>query len=230
MIYARSIKSIILGFSPKKAKIYLSFFTLGFLIPLAFIITRSRAGKLQADFIRLKPVDLQYTILANFTVEYPVPLEMKFFQEGTVKAIKVKEGDELTKGQIIIELDDFKARQEYIISQKELEVAEIKLKNAREEILPKLGEKLKKLEADLAQAELMIKRYRKLEKEGGITRAQLEKVENDYLRASSEYNQTRLEIDSFTRSGMIPNLENQVASPNPEAGERNQRNAAANYL
>ncbi|MGQ9579311.1 MAG: efflux RND transporter periplasmic adaptor subunit [Candidatus Aminicenantales bacterium] len=195
----------------KKRKLIYLFFTLGFLIPLAFIITRSRAGKLQADFIRLKPVDLQYTILANFTVEYPVPLEMKFFQEGTVKAIKAKEGDDLPKGQIIIELDDFKAQQEYIISQKELEVAEIKLKNAREEILPNLEEKLKKLEADLAQAELLVKRYRKLEKEGAITRAQMEKAENDYLRASSEYNQTKLEIDSFSRSGAIPNLENQVA-------------------
>ena len=195
----------------KKGKLIYLFLALCVLILLVLVMTKSRAGKIQADFIRLKPVDLQYTILANFTVEYPVPLEMKFFQEGTVKAVKAKEGDDLTKGQIIIELDDFKAQQEYIISQKELEVAEIKLKNAREEMLPQLEEKLKKLEADLAQAELMVKRYRKLEKEGGITRVQLEKVENDYLRASSEYNQTKLEIDSFSRSGTIPHLEKQVA-------------------
>jgi len=178
-------------------------------LPLA--ITKTRARKIKAEFIKLQPVDLQYTVLANFTVEYPVPLEMKFFQEGTVKTIKAREGDELAKGQIIIELDDFKARQEYIISQKELEAAEIKLKNAREEILPKLEEKLKKLKADLDQAESMVKRYRKLEKEGGITLVQLEKVENDYLRISSEYNQIKLELDSFSRSGTLPYLENQVA-------------------
>lgn len=168
------------------------FLALSVLVLLAFIMTKSGKRRIKADFIKLKPVDLQDTILANFTVEYPVPLEMKFFQEGTVKAIKAKEGDDLAKGQIIIELDDFKAQQENIISQKELEAAEIKLKNAREEILPQLEEKLRKLKADLAQAELMVKRYRKLEKEGGITRVQLEKVENDYLRALSEYNQTKI--------------------------------------
>mgnify|MGYP000188669325 CR=1 FL=1 len=195
----------------KKRKIIYIFLALGLLILLPLTISKTRTQKIKADFIKLKPVDLQYTILANFTVEYPVPLEMKFFQEGTVKAIRVREGDELAKGQIMIELDDFKAQQEYIISQKELEAAEIKLKNAREEILPKLEEKLKKLEADLAQAESMVKRYRKLEKEGGITLVQLEKVENDYLRISSEYNQIKLEIDSFSSSGTIPYLENQVA-------------------
>ncbi len=166
---------------PKKRLSIYILTILGDIIFLVFI-TKEKNVKFKADFIRLKPIDLQYTILANFTVEYPVPLEMKFFQEGTVKAIKAREGDNLTKGQIIIELDDFKARQEYIISQKELEAAEIKLKNAREEILPKLEEKLKKLKADLAQAESMVQRYRKLEKEGGISRAQLETVENDYLR------------------------------------------------
>ncbi len=195
---------------PKKR---LSIYVLTILSVIIFLvfITKEKTAKFKADFIRLKPIDLQYTILANFTVEYPVPLEMKFFQEGTVKAIKAREGDNLTKGQTIIELDDFKARQEYIISQKELEAAEIKLKNAREEILPKLEEKLKKLKADLAQAESMVQRYRKLEKEGGISRAQLETVENDYLRISSEYNQTKLEIDSFKSSGSLPYLESQVA-------------------
>ena len=195
---------------PKKRLSIYILSILGVIIFLVFI-TKEKTVKFKADFIRLKPIDLQYTILANFTVEYPVPLEMKFFQEGTVKAIKAREGDNLTKGQIIIELDDFKARQEYIISQKELEAAEIKLKNAREEILPKLEEKLKKLKADLAQAESMVQRYRKLEKEGGISRAQLETVENDYLRISSEYNQTKLEIDSFKSSGSLPYLESQVA-------------------
>jgi len=195
----------------KKRKLVYIFLALFILVILPLVITKTRARKIKAEFIKLQPVDLQYTVLANFTVEYPVPLEMKFFQEGTVKTIKAREGDELAKGQIIIELDDFKAQQEYIISQKELEAAQIKLKNAREEILPKLEEKLKKLKADLDQAESMVKRYRKLEKEGGITLVQLEKVENDYLRILSEYNQVKLEIDSFSRSGTIPYLENQVA-------------------
>lgn len=199
-----------LALKKRKLNFKYIFFLLFFAAILSFLFIKTRSVKLKADYIKLKPIGLQYTILASFTVEYPMPLEMKFFQEGTVKSINAKEGQYLVKGQIILELDDFEANREFIISQSELKAAEYKLKNAREEILPRLEERLKKLKADLAQAESMFNRYRKLEEQGGITRVQLEKVENDYLRVLSEYNQTKLELESFTKSGTIPYLEKQV--------------------
>ncbi|NTV82058.1 MAG: hypothetical protein HGA24_11630, partial [Candidatus Aminicenantes bacterium] len=52
-------------------------------VVLIFRATR----KTEADHYVLKPIDLNYTILANCTVDYPRPLDLTFQTAGVVLAV-----------------------------------------------------------------------------------------------------------------------------------------------
>ncbi|HDT13520.1 MAG TPA: hypothetical protein ENO03_04095, partial [Candidatus Aminicenantes bacterium] len=49
---------------------------------LAGILIIGALRKKGVDSYRLEPIDLDYTILANSTVDYPEPLELAFPREG----------------------------------------------------------------------------------------------------------------------------------------------------
>ncbi len=166
--------------------------------------------KTEVDFYVLKPVDFDYTILASCSVGYPKPLDMTFQQEGTVKEVLVKEGDAVKKGQVLIKLDDFRQKQQVAIDESSLRAIELRLKNAREEILPNLREKLREAEINLQQARSTLERYKKIEAAGGVTRSDLEKAENEYKRAESRLNQARTELENFEKSGLLASLQNEL--------------------
>ncbi len=180
-------------------------------LALAAVLVLAGLRKAPVDFYVLAPIDLEYTILANCTVDYPKPLELAFLREGVVLAVPVKDGQAVTKGLTLVRLDDFDAERNLAISSDNLRSAELKLKNAREEIYPNLQEKLREYEVNLGQAERMRDRYTELLAAGGISRSELEKAEKEYQRALSQYNQQKLELESFSRSGRLADLEFQVS-------------------
>lgn len=180
-------------------------------LALAFFITRISLKKTKVDYFVLKPIDIQYTVLATCTVDYPKPLDMTFLEEGIVQAVEVNDGDRVQKGQALIQLDNFEAQRNLTIAIDNLKASRLKLKNAREEILPNLQEKLKEYEVNLTQAEQMLQRYRNIEAAGGISRAELEKAEKEYQKALSQYNQQKLEVENFSKSGQLADLEAQVS-------------------
>lgn len=180
------------------------------LLVAAFIAFRA-ARKTDADFYVLRPIDLNYTILANCTVDYPRPLDMTFLGEGVVKSVEVADGQRVSEGQVLVRLDDFEARRNQAIRSDGLKSAELKLKNARDEVLPSLQERLKETEVNLDQAKLTLKRFREIEAAGGISKVELEKAEKEYERALSRYNQQKLEFENFSRSGRLADLEYQVS-------------------
>lgn len=62
----------------------------------------------------------------------------------------------------MVELDDFKERQNFSISSNNLESAKVKLKNAGEDALPKLNEQLKEDESNLSEAKKNMERLSRL--------------------------------------------------------------------
>lgn len=177
---------------------------------VAFLVL-SALKKTEADAYVLEPIDLNYTILANCTVDYPMPLDMTFLREGVVRSVGVTDGDFAAKGRELVRLDNFEAERNRTISADNLRSAELSLKNAREEILPNLEEKLREYEVNLGQARLMLKRYREIEAAGGISKTELEKAEKEYQRAFSQYNQQKLELENFSKSGRLADLESRVS-------------------
>jgi len=179
---------------------------------VSFFIFWGLSGKTRVDYYTLKTIDLNYTILANCTVDYPQPLDMTFLQDGIIQSVEVKDGDSIRKGQKLIQMDDFNERQNLVISSNNIMATELKLRNAREENLPRLKEKINEAKANLDQAKLMVERYKELESAGGISRVELENAEKDYQKALSQYNQLKLELNSFFSSGLIADLQNQIST------------------
>jgi multidrug resistance efflux pump len=167
--------------------------------------------KTEADHYVLRPIDLNYTILANCTVDYPRPLDMSFQTGGIILAVEVADGERVSHGQTLVRIDDFEARRNLAIREDGLRSAELKLKNAQDEVLPSLAEKLRETEGVRDQAGRTLKRYREIEAAGGISKAEVERVDREYQTALSRYNQQKLELDNYSRSGRLADLAYQVS-------------------
>ncbi len=187
---------------------------------------RAALKKQAVDFFVLKPFDLSYTILANCTVDYPEPLDLSFLQGGIVGSVEARDGETVVRGRPLVRLDPFEAERNLAISTDGLRSAEDRLANAREEVLPNLREKLNEYELNLEQAELNRKRYAQLLAAGGVSRADAEKADKAYQQALSQRNQQKLELENFSRSGLLADLENQVsiARARVELARRNLAN------
>lgn len=168
--------------------------------------------KTEADYYVLKPIDLNYTILANCTIDYPRPLDMSFQTGGIILAVEVADGERVSHGQTLVRIDDFEARRNLAIREDNLRSAELKLKNAQDEVLPSLGEKLRETEGVRDQAERTLKRFREIEAAGGISKAEVERVDREYQTALSRYNQQKLELENYSRSGRLADLAYQVST------------------
>ena len=83
--------------------------------------------KTEADHYVLRPIDLNYTILANCTVDYPRPLDMSFQTGGIILAVEVADGQRVSHGQTLVRIDDFEARRNLAIRENNLRSAELKL-------------------------------------------------------------------------------------------------------
>lgn len=180
------------------------------ILVLAVLATFLSLRKKEVEYFVLQPRDFDYTVLASCSVGYPKPLDMTFQQEGTVREVLVKEGDQVKKGQVLVQLDDFKQKQQLAIDQSSVKSIELRLQNAREEMLPNLREKLREAEINWQQAQSTLDRYRKLAEAGGITRSDLERVENEYKKAESRLNQARTELENFEKSGLLASLQTEL--------------------
>jgi HlyD family secretion protein len=158
----------------------------------------------------VKPIDIDYTIQANCTVKYPEPYNITAQADSEVQKVYVSEGMNVKKGQLLVQLDDFKERQSFAISSGNLESAKNKLKNAKEDSLPKLSEQLKEDESNLSEAKKNMERLSRLEKSGAVSKAEAEKAENIYKQTLSRYNQTKLTMNSISTTGAIAELESSV--------------------
>ena len=178
-------------------------------LAVSFIVYSS-AKKSKVDFYTVKQVDVNYTVLANCSVEYPDPLDLTAPSEGTVKSILVREGDTVVNGQAILKLDDFDEQQNLIISSNNLATSENKLKSARETDLPKLKEQLTQNSLALDQAKKNLERIKSLEDIGGVSKAEIDSAQNNVDTLQAQYNQTKLTIDTYSSTGPLADLSRQI--------------------
>jgi HlyD family secretion protein len=179
---------------------------LAFLIIVVILFIIGINGKNKTDYYKIKPVDINYSILSNCVVEYPDPLDLTVSGEGDVTKIYKKEGDSVKKDETIIQLDDFVEKRNYQTALNNLQTAELKLKNANIEELPSLKERLNLDKINLDQAKTDLDRKTESFKSGGISSSELDDADNSYKKALSQYNQTKLSYDSFNTTGKIAEL------------------------
>jgi HlyD family secretion protein len=173
---------------------------------LAYFLLRKPA----AEYYVLKRTDVDYKILASCTVSFPEPYEMAAKTEGDVKIIRAVEGQQEKRGALLVQVDDFKERQNLTIALNNYENTKLKLVNAKEETYPRLKEQLNDAGAVLADAQNHADRIKTLFAAGAVSKVEMENATTKLEAAQAKFNQAKLQLDSYARSGAAAELINQL--------------------
>ncbi len=171
----------------------------------AFLLLR-RGG----EYYTLKKTDVDYRILASCTVSFPEPYEMTARAEGEVTAIPVAEGQEVARGSLLVQVDDFRERRNLTIAESNHENVKLKLVNAREEVYPRLKEQRNDAEAALVDARNHASRIDALFAAGAVSKVEWERARTGLDAALARFNQVRLQLDSYSTSGAAAELINEL--------------------
>ncbi|MBN2399491.1 MAG: efflux RND transporter periplasmic adaptor subunit [Candidatus Aminicenantes bacterium] len=163
-----------------------------------------------SEYYTLQRTDVDYKILASCTVSFPEPYAMAAKSEGDVKIIAVAEGQQVTLGALLIQVDDFKERQNLTIAQNNYENTRLKLVNAKEETYPRLKEQLNDTGSVLADAKKQAERMQALYAGGAVSKVEFENAKTKLDTAQARFNQAKLQLDSYARSGAAAELINQL--------------------
>ena len=153
---------------------------------------------------------MDYKILASCTVSFPEPYDMAAKTEGDVRSIPVAEGQQVKKGDLLVQVDDFKERQNLTIALNNYENTKLKLVNAKEETYPRLKEQLNDAGSVLADAQNHADRIQVLFAAGAVSKVELENAMTKLDAAQARFNQAKLQLDSYARSGAAAELINQL--------------------
>lgn len=189
-----------------KKKIVLILAAIVVLAVLAYWLLRRPANE---DFV-LKRIDVEYSILANCTVSFPEPYDMAAKAGGDVVAIPVSEGQQVRKGTLLVQVDDFRERQNLAIARSDYESVKLKLANSREELYPRLREQLNDANASLAEAQSHADRIGALYKAGAVSKVEWEQTGTTLDAARARFNQVKLQVDAYSRSGAAAELINRL--------------------
>lgn len=173
---------------------------------LALLLLRRPGGQ---DFV-LRRSDVEYSILANCTVSFPEPYAMKAKAAGDVIAVPAAEGQAMKAGELLVQLDDFRERQDLAIARSDYESVKLKMVNAREELYPRLREELNDAAARLQEARANAERLDSLFQAGALAKVEWERARTALEAAQARFNGVKLQVDSYSRSGAAAELANQL--------------------
>jgi len=179
-------------------------------IALVAVLAVRLLKKPGVEYYTLKRTDIDYKILASCTVSFPEPYKMVARAEGDVVGIPVAEGQRVRKGDLLVQVDDFKERQNLTIARNNYENVKLKLVNAREETYPRLKEQLNDSGSALAEAQNHADRINALYSAGAVSKVEMENAGTKLDAARARYNQIKLQLDSYSRSGAAAELINQL--------------------
>ena len=111
---------------------------------------------------------------------------------------------------MLIQVDDFRERQNLKIAISNYENTKLKLVNSKEETYPRLKEQLNDAGSVLADAQNHADRIKVLFAAGAVSKVELENAKTKLEAAQAKFNQAKIQLDSYTRSGAAAELINQL--------------------
>ncbi len=94
---------------------------------LALVIVLSGARSIYlkkntVDYYRLKPLDINQTVLASGRVSFPQPYEITAASSGKISTVNCREGELVREGQLLIQMDDYQDRQSVQLALSDLDL------------------------------------------------------------------------------------------------------------
>lgn len=151
--------------------------------------------------------DVINTITASGSVDSENTVPLIFKNSAVIKAIYVKEGQRVKKGDLLAEQDDRDLAAQYDQQMANLKAAEAKLAltraGARQEEIRQAEENVNIALVTYNQAGSSYGRIKALFEQGAVAAAEKEKAENDFKLAEAKLNQAREQLNAL-RAGSRP--------------------------
>jgi HlyD family secretion protein len=144
---------------------------------------------------------LVQSVAATGTVQAPNRANIAAQVTGTVARVPVEEGQHVTAGQILVELEDSELRANVAQAESTLALAETRLKQIRETTLPVLRENLAQAEATLLNAQQQFDRSSSLAASGSGTLTQRDADRRVLDVARAQERSTRYQVTSSSPGG-----------------------------
>ena len=154
-------------------------------------------------------VDVQYastgnltqTVVASGRILTPQRISIAAETIGRVMAIAVVEGQTVTRGQLLIQLNDADERANVANAHAALLQSNAKLRQLREVVLPSANQSLNQANTNVEQLRRQLTRTTALKQKGFISQAQLDMAQRDFDVAASQVNAARLQVQTNQASG-----------------------------
>ena len=138
--------------------------------------------------------DLRQTVVASGRVITPERVNIASQVVGRVTQIAVKEGSEVTRGELLIELDSHDADAALAQANAAVALGSAQVRALREVELPAAAQNLREAEANLTQAGKQLARIRDLKTRGFVGQADLDTAQRNRDVAASQAGAARLQV------------------------------------
>jgi len=145
--------------------------------------------------------ELQQTVVASGRVITPQRVSVASKVIGRVKSIPVAEGEKVSRGQLLIQLDSQDELASIAQAQTSIDQAQAKLQQQREVALPAAKEGLKKADADVRQLKNQYERVADLKKRNFVSQMQLDEARRNLDVAMSERQTALLQVETNQTNG-----------------------------
>ena len=145
--------------------------------------------------------ELRQTVVASGRVTWPQRVSVAAEVTGRVSHIPVKEGQQVKRGQLLIQLEDSTDRASLAQATTAVALAEAKLRQQREVSLPTAQETLRQAQADVDQTRLQLTRIRTLNNQKYISKTELDTAQRNLDVANSKLAAAQLQVQSNQPNG-----------------------------
>jgi len=150
---------------------------------------------------QVKRGNLVETVVASGHVETPFRVEIGSQITGTVEDVLVQEGQQVTKGQALISLDDRELKAAVVQAQGAVDQAEARVRQIVELTLPSAREALAQAQANLLNAQQTFDRTSKLFNSGFATHAALDDAQKTLDVARIQVRTAELQVYTADTNG-----------------------------
>lgn len=178
----------------------LSFVIVGF-ATAALGLGVSRARGVVVDVVPVQSQSLVQTILASGRIMSPARVDLGAVITGRVERVLVHEGEVVTAGQVLIELETHELTAALRQAEASEHYARARVATVAEVSLVTAKKTLAQAKTTLAWTERELHRGRSLLIEGVMSQAKFEDIERAYDIAKSQFEAARTQMDAQTTSG-----------------------------
>ena len=145
--------------------------------------------------------ELRQTVVASGRVTWPQRVSVAAEVTGRVSHIPVKEGQQVKRGDLLIQLADSTDRASLAQATTAVALAEAKLRQQREVGLPTAQEALRQAQADVEQTGQQLTRIRSLNNQKYISKTELDTAQRNLDVANSKLEAAQLQVQSNQTKG-----------------------------